>query len=163
MIVVADTSVLLNVAFLGWHHLLLDLFGEVLVPDAVHDEFTRMAASSGRFAGLTWPLGCRVCSVTAVHQSLAADIRLDLGEVEALSLAMEYQASAVLLDETNARAAAIRLGLTPIGTVGILLSAKQRGLIVEVAGPLRELIVKGRFRLSGDLVNQALRQAGELS
>lgn len=93
---------------------------------------------------------------------MAADSRLDIGEAEALSLAVETGAGAVLLDEVNARNAALHLALTAIGTVGLLLMAKQRGSITEVGPLLRQLIVQGQFRLSGSLVHAALLRAGEL-
>jgi predicted nucleic acid-binding protein len=162
VIVVADTSVLLNVALLGLDGLLADMFGEVWIPDAVEREFIRMAASSGRFGGLKLPANCRTRHVARLHPSVAADSRLDIGEAEALSLAVETGAGAVLLDEVNARNAALHLALTAIGTVGLLLMAKQRGSIAEVGPLLRQLIVQGQFRLSGSLVHAALLRAGEL-
>ncbi len=57
----------------------------------------------------------------------------------------------------------MRLGLTAIGTVGLLIIAKQRGIVVKIAPLLRRLIVEGSFRLSAELVREALRKAGELS
>ncbi len=89
MIVVADTSVLLNLAFLNLDGLLRDLFGEVLVPDAVAREFARMAASGGRFRGLAMPPGCKVCPAPHLPPAISSDARLDEGEAEALALAAE--------------------------------------------------------------------------
>ncbi len=163
MIVVADTSVLLNLAFLNLDGLLRDLFGEVLVPDAVAREFARMAASGGRFGGLTMPPGCKVCPAPRLPPAISLDASLDEGEAEALALAAEWHADAVLLDEINARSAAVRLGLTAIGTVGLLIIAKQRGIVVKIAPLLRRLIVEGSFRLSAELVREALRKAGEMA
>ena len=50
MIVVADTSVILNLALVGHENLLDAIFHEVVVPPAVQTEFVRLAESSGRFA-----------------------------------------------------------------------------------------------------------------
>lgn len=163
MIVVADTSVLLNVAFLGREDILASLFGKVWIPEAVDREFRRMATSSGRFGGLEMPVCCHTRRVTAVPPSLVTDPRLDTGEAEAIALAIEAKASAILLDEVNGREAARQLGFTVVGTLGLLISAKRRGILSEIAPSLRRLIVDGQFRISADLLREALKIAGELS
>ncbi len=162
MIVVADTSVLLNLAYLGGDDILASLFGEVLIPEAVNHEFARMSASSGRFGGLRLPPCCRVKPVSSQPSLLTLDVRLDIGAAEALVLAQEERASAVLLDEINGREAARRLGFTVLGTLGILIAAKQRGLMPEIASSLRRLIVEASFRVSAELLREALKKAGEL-
>ncbi len=163
MIIVADTSVLLNLAFLGREDLLSSLFGEVMIPEAVEREFARMSASSGRFGSLRLPACCRIRTVIFLPPSLASDARLDAGEAEAIALAIEEQASAVLLDEINGREAAKKHGFTVIGTLGLLITAKHQGLVPEIAPMLRRLIVDASFRIGADLLREALRAAGELS
>lgn len=60
MIVVTDTSVVLNLRRVGLEGLLQDLFGEVLAPPAVASEFQRLAATDPRFIGVLWPPFIRV-------------------------------------------------------------------------------------------------------
>lgn len=91
-----------------------------------------------------------------------SEARLDAGEAEALALAIELKADAILLDESAARAVANELGMQVIGTLGLLLRAKQEGLVNEVAPLLRKLIVEGRFRVSPALVHATLQRAGEI-
>ena len=55
MIVVADTSLILNLALVGHENLLHAIFHQAVVPPAVRTEFARLAESSGRFAGLALP------------------------------------------------------------------------------------------------------------
>ena len=162
MIVVADTSVLLNLAFLGQEGLLSALFGSVDVPEAVSREFTRLAATSGRFAGLTFPAMCQITHVNGIPAPIASDPRLDAGESEALALALSIKADAVLLDEVAARDCASSLGIPVIGTLGLLVRAKQDGHIPLVVPLLRKLLVEGRFRASPALVHATLKRAGEL-
>lgn len=162
MIVIADTSVLLNLAFLQQEQLLENLFQGAWIPIAVRDEFVRLTASTGRFAGLTLPPQCRMKAVSSVPVLLQTDARLDAGEREALALALEMQAAAVLMDEAAGRAAAAAVGVTAIGTMGILLRAKQQRLIAEIAPLLRVLIVEARFRVSSELIRETLTLAGEL-
>jgi len=162
VIVVADTSVLLNLAFLGQEDLLPSLFGAVHVPEAVAREFKRLAATSGRFAGLSFPWFCQMSPVSSIPDEITADPRLDEGESEALALALSTKADAVLVDEVAARDCASCLGLQVIGTLGLLVRAKREGHISLVAPLLRTLLVEGRFRASPALVHATLKRAGEL-
>ena len=70
---------------------------------------------------------------------------LDPGESEALALALELETLAVLIDEAAGRAMAKRLGLLPIGVLGTLVKAKQRGLISAV-GPLIDRSTHSEWR-----------------
>lgn len=163
MIVVADTSVILNLALVGCDTLLEAMFGVVIIPPAVESEFQRLAASSGRFAGLTVPSWLRVQAPTAIAPRIAADAALDLGEAQALALALEIHADAVLIDEAHARLVATELGLTPIGILGILLRSKRDGRIAEIRGVLATLRERAGFRIADDLYREVLRLAGELT
>ncbi|MEZ5386135.1 MAG: DUF3368 domain-containing protein [Prosthecobacter sp.] len=162
MIVVADTSVLLNLAFLGQEGLLAGLFGAVHVPEAVAREFARLAATSGRFAGLSLPAFCQITPVNGIPDQIASDPRLDAGESEALAHALSIKADAVLLDEVAARDCAASLGIQVLGTLGLLVRAKQDGHIPLIAPLLRKLLVEGHFRVSPALVHVTLQRAGEL-
>jgi predicted nucleic acid-binding protein len=162
VIVVADTSVLLNLAFLRLDHLLARWFGEVLVPEAVAGEFHRLSMSRGRFAGLKFPVCCVVKSVPGIPSQIASSPRLDAGEAEAMALVLEYPESVLLLDEVAARAVAASFSLHVVGTLGLLIRAKNDGFIPQVAPLLRQLMVEGQFRVSPALVNATLKRAGEL-
>jgi len=78
-----------------------------------------------------------------------------------LALALELGISVILIDEAAGRVAAVRLGLSPVGVLGTLVRAKQRGLIDSV-GPLIEQI-QGEigFFVSQALRAEILRRAGE--
>jgi len=84
---------------------------------------------------------------------------LDPGESEALALAIEVHADAVLIDEAVGRANAAKLGLTAIGVLGILLAAKKRGLVAALAPELDRLQAGLGFRVSDQLRADVLRQA----
>ena len=57
---------------------------------------------------------------------------LDRGESEAIVLAEELRCSAILMDEAAGRRIALRRGLVPLGTAGMLLRAKKAGFLREV-------------------------------
>ncbi|MDA0838258.1 MAG: DUF3368 domain-containing protein [Planctomycetota bacterium] len=86
---------------------------------------------------------------------------LDAGEAEALALAEEIKASAVLIDEAAGRASAVQNGLPVIGTLGILLRAKERGLIDAIRPLLDSLQKDLGFFIGASLRDFILQQAGE--
>jgi hypothetical protein len=82
------------------------------------------------------------------------------GERSAIAIALRYQQATVLLDEARARKTAARLGLHVVGTVGLIVEAKRRGL-VDAAGPLLAALLDAGFRLRADLVARVLAALGE--
>ena len=161
MIVVADTSVLINLVLVSQAGLLRELFHEVLIPPAVRSEFSRLAASGGRFAGLDVPDWVQVSLPVTIGEALVRRVNLDQGEMEALALALAIHADAVLIDESTGRAAAVELGLTPIGVLGILVRAKRSGHLAAVAPVVDDLLTRAKFRAAPELVREVLRLAGE--
>jgi hypothetical protein len=151
--VVSNASPLIAFQQLGQLGLLGSLFGTVLAPPAVMREARSVLERPG------WLVE------RALAQPLPATIRragLGAGESEALALALELRADRVLLDELAGRKLAQRLGLPVIGSVGVLLAAKRRGLIPSVREPL-DVLRKGGFRMDDELYEHALGKAGELS
>ena len=57
---------------------------------------------------------------------------LDQGEAEVIALAQELRADLVIIDERLARWHARRLGLNTTGVLGVLLKAKESGLLEEI-------------------------------
>jgi uncharacterized protein len=161
VIVVADTSVILNLALVGQEELLAVLFREVFVPPAVGAEFARLAASLGRFAGLRLPAWVRVREPSVIPAALALHGELHPGETDTLALALEIHADGVLIDEAAGRAVALEFGLTPIGLLGILVTAKRHGQLSAVGPVVDALLERAHFRAAPDLVREILRFAGE--
>lgn len=161
MLVVADTSVLLNLCRVGHEHLLPALFREVQIPPAVHREFLQLSQTHPRFRGLALPEWVKTSPAVAVPREVADCPNLDAGETEALSLALQIQADALLIDEAAARLAAVRLRLPFIGIAGILLRAKAQGLIAAVRPVLDRLRSEAAFWLAPAFQVQVLRLAGE--
>jgi predicted nucleic acid-binding protein len=65
-----------------------------------------------------------------------------------------------LLDEEKARKSAVLAGFKVIGLIGVLIIAKQMGLIKNIK-PYIEILREKNFRISNKIVNKALKQAGE--
>lgn len=85
---------------------------------------------------------------------------LDLGESEAITLAVEQEADYLVIDEYLGRKKAKELKLKIIGVLGVLILAKEKGLIGLVK-PLVEKLQDIGFRLNPNLINTVLDQAGE--
>jgi predicted nucleic acid-binding protein len=90
----------------------------------------------------------------------ALQIQVDLGEAEAIALAVEVGVARLIIDELRGRRIAARLGLTITGTVGVVVRAKQLSYIPLVRPVLDDMRAAG-FRLSDALVQQTLQIAGE--
>lgn len=93
-------------------------------------------------------------------QSTSAYGSLDQGEASVLALAKEHDAHLVIIDEKKAREEAKQIGLTVKGTVGVLLEAKQKGLI-DVIKPLLEALHDDGMYLDQSFIDDVLQLAGE--
>ena len=161
MIVVADTSVLLNLCRVGQSSLFQELFREVVIPPEVAAEFARLTGAMPRFAGLMLPDGIRQQSPTLVPATVRLGPGLDVGEAAALSLAVEIHADAVLIVERRGHDVALQLGLRTIGILGMLLRAKSAGILPAVRPVLEALQRDAGFWLAEPLRKQVLATAGE--
>jgi len=99
-------------------------------------------------------------SETEQINSFLLSHNLDLGEIAAIILAEELNADQLLIDEKAARRVAKTRHLPIIGTVGILVLAKKRGLIENVQTILDKMIENGT-RIGRRLYGQALILAEE--
>ena len=86
--------------------------------------------------------------------------RLGIGEQSVLAYAQAHSISIVGLDDRQARELALGLGLRIVGTVGLLLKAKEQSLIGEIRPLLTQLQQEG-FYISQNLLNYALKKAIE--
>ena len=87
-------------------------------------------------------------------------LELDEGETSAIALSLEIDDSILLIDDLKGRRIAEKLKLRYSGTFGLILRAKQEGIIGEIK-PIIEKIKKTNFRFSEILLKSVLEQAGE--
>jgi predicted nucleic acid-binding protein len=161
VIVVTDTSVVLNLCCLREEKLLADIFGTIIAPPAVAREFQRLANVDKRFSRLAFPTFIRIVAPAGVIPSLSGNQKLHAGEIEALSLAIEQKADVVLMDESAGRSIAAGLGLPCIGILGILIQAKRSGLLPEIAPLLDKLQAEAGFWIAPSLRLRVLEMVDE--
>ncbi len=159
-VVVSDTSPIRALAHLGLLDALSKLFDQVFVPPGVASELADPPTSFQRIEVAAFPfLVVRAASNAKRIEELCEE--LDRGEAEAVALAEEVHADALLIDEATGRHVALRLGLAPLGTLGILLRAKNQGLCGEIRPLLTVLQDELRFFISPALRTEVLNLAGE--
>lgn len=161
---VSNTSPLLNLAIIGHLGLLQSQFDEVLIPPGVLKELRLDDLLPGAVA-LREALADGWIRVSEIEDPpVVALLRrtLDLGESEAIALAIEVKPDYVLMDERDGRQVAGSLDLPVTGALGVLLRAKLEGTLPSLQQALVALEEKAGFRIGRDLVRQVLAAAGEL-
>lgn len=163
MLVVSNTSPILNLAIIGHLNLIKDQFVQVIVPPGVLAELKINEDRPGSLAMQAaiaegWiqvqPLTQSQTIVQLLRQTL------DHGESEAIALALEKQADWILLDERDGRKMAKSLGLKITGILGILLKAKQSGSVSLLKPALDDLTQIAGFRIAPTLMAQILAMDG---
>ena len=161
MFVVSDTTPLIGLASIGRFELLRKFFGEINIPQAVYDEAVVFGREKGgakrEVSRANW------VKIKEVKDRLAVEVlldELDLGEAEAIVLARESNADWVLMDEKKGRRKLEQLGLHKIGTIGILLKAKEMGYIARLQPELERLRENG-FSISQRVIDAVLERANE--
>ncbi|KOR32863.1 hypothetical protein TI05_04615 [Achromatium sp. WMS3] len=155
---VSNTSPLILLGKIGQLELLTALAPSLVVPQVV---MTEIAAGTDidpcTNAILMWAKTRTIEDMAIIDEV----IRWDLGAGESQVLSHCYAGDAVaVLDDGAARACAQSLGISIIGTLGIILRAKKQGIILE-ARPLIEQLLAVGSRLDRNLVESVLQQIGE--
>lgn len=161
MIVVSNTTPLIGLASINQFHLLHAILGEIFIPTAVYHEVVTQGRESGgakqQVTEANW------IKTIAVQDELAVQLlldELDRGEAETIVLAKELAADWVVMDEKKGRRKLSQVGLPKIGTIGILVKAKQVGLISQLHPELERLRSQG-FSISQSVIDSVLVQVGE--
>ncbi len=143
---------------IGRLDILHSLYGEIVIPPAVREEFLSTEKETRRITlrDETW---IRVVKLENPNR-VGAFASLDEGEAQVLTLAEEQDASLVLIDERKARRYAERLKLPLSGTLGVLLLAKEEKIIPAISPLLKALLEAGLY-LHDELAEQVLKMAGE--
>jgi len=165
MTVVSNATPLIYLAKIGRIGLLRKVFGEVIIPEEVRVEVVEKEKLLGESDAYVVENAIREGWIKVLRvESFRVHIRLEAGEVAVLSLAKEHGVREVLVDEAPARVAANLMGLTPRGTIYVLLKALElkEFSFNDFLDALSELVRHG-FRLREEVYLEAVKKAREIA
>lgn len=148
-IIISDTSCLIALDRIGYINLLQDTFTTIYTTKIVAEEFEDPLPD--------WII---IKDVANVNKFEELKLSLDPGEASAIALALETDNAVLIIDEKKGRKIASDLSVAIIGTLKVLLIAKNKGVIVSVKQIIDEL-QKHSFRFSKTIVDEVLRLAEE--
>ncbi len=159
--IVSDSSPLVSLSHIDMLMLINQMYGNVIIPQAVWDEVVVNGAGepgAKEVESADWIHCKRVKNKNLVK---ALQQELDCGEAEAIALAIEENVKFVLMDERIGREVASNMGVSCVGLLGVLRNAKIQGLISDVKLILDKLQKEAGYRISSDLYHMILKDVGE--
>lgn len=159
-IAVVNTSPIVYLSSINQLSLLKKLFNEIYIPDAVKQELL----SGGRDSfGVKEIRTEKWLKTKKIKNKLAKEYLLteiDNGEAEVIILTEELKAGTIIMDDKLGRRVAKLRDIKVVGTLRILVAAKEKGLITAVR-PLIEKLKENGFWLSNNVYKAILREARE--
>ncbi|MEM2094591.1 MAG: DUF3368 domain-containing protein [Candidatus Bathyarchaeia archaeon] len=163
---VSDATPIIYLARLGRLYLLKDIFTCVQIPPEVKVETVDHGKAKGYSDAYAIEQalengGLVSTSLTAKNlkksEALAEVTGIDIGEAQAIMLTKQKDEKVVLIDQSGAREVARQLGLTPRGTIYIILTALRRKLITkDDAKKMLSTLIEVNFYMSADIYRDAL-------
>ncbi|MBD2232848.1 DUF3368 domain-containing protein [Phormidium tenue] len=134
---------------------------QLIIPNAVAEEVMDYKGSGAGQINLAQESWIRVEKLQSEEQMRLLLPTLDRGEAEVIALAIERRTTLVLMDELTGRKVAESLQLRVIGSVGLLIQAKQQGQIVAVK-PLLESMHEAGIYFSRRFIAAVLEYVNEM-
>lgn len=158
MIAIADTGPIIHLSWLGLLDLLHSQFEKVIIPSEVRRELLSAPDDTRGLTAILMAIeeGGLVVYEGTLPEFPGPSLGLGAGETGAILLALHLE-GIMLTDDADARLTADARGIPVMGTLGVLMEARRRGLISAVYPLLVELRHQG-FWLSRELI-EAVRQA----
>ena len=148
-VIISDTSCLIILTKIGEIDLLRQLYKTVTITQDISLEY-----------GENLPEWFEVQQVKDHYRQQLLEMQIDKGEASAIALALETSDNIVILDDWKARKVAERLGISVTGTLGVIIKAKNTGIIPSIK-PYLDKIRETNFRISEELEQIALKEANE--
>jgi len=163
MLVVSNTSPILNLAIVGRLSLLQQQFGAVMIPQAVLNEL-RIGENLPGSHSVKKAVEEGWLQVVPVRDRALVRVlnrSLDRGESEAIALAIQVEGGLILLDERDGREIAKSLDFKVTGLLGVLLRAKLDGQLPSLRQAMEGLQQQAGFWIDEALFAALLREGGE--
>lgn len=148
-VIISDTSCLIILAKIGELDLLRRVYKVVTITQTIFLEF-----------GDELPHWIEIENASDSYWQQLLELQVDAGEASAIALALEMADSILILDDWKGRKVAERLGLSVTGTFGVIIKAKNSGIIPSIK-PILDKMRETNFRISEELEQSALLEANE--
>jgi len=148
-VIISDTSCLIILTKIGALDLLHQLYKRVTITKDILLEY-----------GDNLPEWVKIQKVKDRYRQQLLEMHIDSGEASAIALALETPKNIVILDDYKARKVAELLGISVTGTIGVIIKAKNSGIVPSIK-PYLEKIRETNFRISDELEQIALGEANE--
>lgn len=155
-LVIADSGPIFSLAIINQLELLNDLFDEVKIPHAVWEEITQ-DKSTKFYARIELFFKAKVTKIKSFNE---LTFLMDYGESESVILYKELNAQFLLVDDKKARKIAENFNINCIGTLGLLVTAKNKG-IIKTLKPLFKVLLENDRYYSLNLLNALLKKQNE--
>jgi len=152
--IIGDSSALVALATMDRLNLLEKIFDTIYVPQAVYDEVT--INHKPQSIRLKEFLAKKVIKVDLDITKMG----LGQGELEAIILYQDTKADFLLIDDRRAKSFAKLNNINVIGSLGVLILAKERGYINSIHRDLQKLKESSLF-ISQSLIDRVLNEVGE--
>ena len=165
--IVSNSTPLIYLARLNKLYLLREFFAEVYIPREVYREVVVRGKEEGYADALLVEEAIKegwIRVENAPPMKKLLNYGIDRGEAEAISLALKLECREILMDQSHARFAAEIAGLTPRGTLFVLLKALRMNFLT-FEGYLEHLeaLVRANFRMSDEVYIEAVRLGKKLA
>jgi len=152
--IIGDSSALVALSIMNRLDLLETIFGEIYVPEAVYDEVT--ISFKPQSIALKNFLANKIISV----ELNITQIGLGQGELEAIALYKDKNAKFLLIDDRRAKKFAKLNNVNVIGSLGVMVLAKELGKVKSIREDLEKLRNSDVF-ISETLIEKVLSSVGE--
>lgn len=149
-VIIADSSSLIALSNINELDILQKVYGQITITPEVENEF-----------GEGIPHWIEIEEVTDKQKIALLELELDRGESSAIALAIEKENCLLVIDEKKGRSVAKKMGIKMTGLLGVVIKAKELGLIEKVS-PVIEKLESVDFWISKTLKENILRKVGEL-
>lgn len=150
-LVIADAGPIFSLAVVNKLELLKELFDDIKIPRAVWEEIT-FHKNTIYHSKIVEFFQERIVDIHGFNE---LTFIMDYGESEAVILYKELEAKFLLIDDKKARRIAENFGMNCIGTIGLLIISKERGLVSELRPIFLDFLRNKRF-YSISLLNEIL-------
>ncbi len=156
--VVSNTTPIISLLKIGKLDILRKVYGKIIVPKAVYNEINA-GKNKSYFIDLSSLEWIEIKEIEN-KKSLHFFLDLDAGEAEVIVLASELDADLVIIDETLGRKFAKNNELKVTGTIGVLLKAKELGIVDDITS-LIDLLIDNGIWISAKLRQTIINKAKE--